>query len=1122
LAIIVDKQAVLSGHADLSGGDIDHDFGTASLTDLVISVFEDELLEELRVNGEQQIADEIAALNFRLDGRDENGQPDPTIEAFNGPTTFVLEVSDEDQPVVRQLLAQYGIPDIVIAMLDERGIEVLLQLAVLDGAERDAYLAQLGAVASCEVLLTAFAAPLERVPLYTLDAQGCSVAGAGSGGSFFTDASCSVPVAFRATGDTEFCAARFGDGAESVLGNAAAWAADAAQPNDPLPGQRSQAWTTTAATTLDLGAVPLSGNYQPYMKKVAYRSVGDLSRGTGVCELEMRVYKEDLASQNLVPVIALHGGTWQHRGFSFLGLEAGISQLTARGLIVFAPFYRLVGESDGNVECNAATWREVTADVESALDWVRDYGPSLGAANGPVNVYGQSAGAHLAAWLAAKRPDDVRKALLFYGPLDAVEFLDGALPSGGRYADFRDFGLRSLNRFFGATDLQSQLRLDRIDFSTTSVETLSDDWEATIPDDIVDFSAVDPFDPPPFMLRCANDTQTDLASIDPAAPPAALVDCLKQDVRDFLVDNSFAHQLQSEKVPVHAVHGTADALIPYEQPLHVCGAIDDIELPGEVFSPLTTYACGLSSEVQIIDGADHALELGVCLASICPAGEPGSATRSGVETAVPVAFDWLLAAPVTPVDSDGDGIYDHRDAFPQDPTEWVDTDADGVGDNADRDDDGDGRLDAADAFPSNADEFLDSDGDGVGNNADPDDDGDGVPDGSDNCPVFPNPAQLDSSGYGIGDEGPALLVSAAAVADFRCDGVDEMAALFGDRASGEHRAQVRSGADGGLLLEIAFGTEVVDLVAVLGDVAGAGTEALATIGYQRSGDTELKLFDPASGDLLALANLPVGHSPLDMTAMPDTDGNGAAEIAILVRRDSDGRAGVQMHDVSDLDDPWYVWFAPNHDALAVAAIPRDTDGDGVAELAVLLERASDGRGRVEIRNASGSPNPRSLWFWLGIDVGDLLVLDAADPLEPPRIAVLGTRISDGRILVQLVSALDDADRGNLWYGADGSALGFASVDDADGNGSPEIAVLVVRASDGRLRIQTRNVTGPVNGNTVWYPPAFTGNALVIHDDLDGNGSDEGGVFMVRDSDGRITLQLRNLSGTPLPRNNWFQ
>ncbi len=50
-------------------------------------------------------------------------------------------------------------------------------------------------------------------------------------------------------------------------------------------------------------------------------------------------------------------------------------------------------------------------------------------------------------------------------------------------------------------------------------------------------------------------------------------------------------------------------------------------------------------------------------------------------------------------DSDGDGIADDIDAFPSDPSESVDTDGDGIGNNADSDDDNDGVPDFNDAFP---------------------------------------------------------------------------------------------------------------------------------------------------------------------------------------------------------------------------------------------------------------------------------------------------------------------------------------------------------------------------------------------------------------------------------------
>ena len=55
----------------------------------------------------------------------------------------------------------------------------------------------------------------------------------------------------------------------------------------------------------------------------------------------------------------------------------------------------------------------------------------------------------------------------------------------------------------------------------------------------------------------------------------------------------------------------------------------------------------------------------------------------------------------------------------------IDSDGDGVGDNADQDDDNDGVEDEDDAFPLDVTEYIDTDSDGTGDNSDTDDDGDG-------------------------------------------------------------------------------------------------------------------------------------------------------------------------------------------------------------------------------------------------------------------------------------------------------------------------------------------------------------------------------------------------------------
>ena len=125
-------------------------------------------------------------------------------------------------------------------------------------------------------------------------------------------------------------------------------------------------------------------------------------------------------------------------------------------------------------------------------------------------------------------------------------------------------------------------------------------------------------------------------------------------------------------------------------------------------------------------------------------------------------------AMIVDIDTDGDGVFDGDDAFPNDASETSDSDGDGVGDNADAfpndatettDSDGDNVGDNADAFPNDASETTDTDNDGVGNNADAfpndasetmDSDGDLV---GDNADVFPNDASesMDTDGDLVGD-----------------------------------------------------------------------------------------------------------------------------------------------------------------------------------------------------------------------------------------------------------------------------------------------------------------------------------------------------------------------------------
>jgi len=153
-----------------------------------------------------------------------------------------------------------------------------------------------------------------------------------------------------------------------------------------------------------------------------------------------------------------------------------------------------------------------------------------------------------------------------------------------------------------------------------------------------------------------------------------------------------------------------------------------------------------------------------------------------------------LTLPIA-VDTDGDGVGDNADAFPNDPNETADSDGDGTGDNEDVfpndanesvDTDGDGVGDNADVFPNDASESADTDGDGVGDNADAfpndanesaDTDGDGV---GDNADAFPNDANesVDTDGDGVGDNADAFPNDSNESVDTDGDGVGDNADAF--------------------------------------------------------------------------------------------------------------------------------------------------------------------------------------------------------------------------------------------------------------------------------------------------------------------------------------------------------
>lgn len=246
------------------------------------------------------------------------------------------------------------------------------------------------------------------------------------------------------------------------------------------------------------------------------------------------------------------------------------------------------------------------------------------------------------------------------------------------------------------------------------------------------------------------------------------------------------------------------------------------------------------------------------------------------------------------MDTDGDGVVDADDAFPDDPSETSDFDGDGIGDNADTDDDGDGYTDtdetSAGSDPMDAGSVPDdNDGDFISDLNDTDDDNDGLTDTEEGL-LGSDPFNEDTDSDGVAD-GIEVGGDVAAPVDSDGDGTPDVFDTDND-----------SDSDGlSNLVEYRIGSDPLSRDSDGDDYRDNEELGLALRGADSDGDG---IDDGIDSSVMML---------------PDRNGDGIADAAL---RDTDGDGVPDLLD-ADSDD----------DGLADSVeLMLDSDGDGIANV----------------------------------------------------------------------------------------------------------------------------------------------------------------------------------------------
>ena len=428
---------VLRLTGDLSTRNIRTDVNDSLLGSLLERVLEEQIDDALNSAAFSTTLNEFELkLTQSLDKQLENG-----LIIVELPTP-----SDEQITALYRLLSPVGDFSLSLGFLRTHRIELLAALVLADSEELSRMFSDAAQCEAAGILQT----KLTHRSVFQLGNNGCELTqiptadeshqtgsatvddslANGSQASWYHDAACQLPLDYYATSTVDFCT----DVLDTQrLGNASSKA------------EQLDRWTLSPGTRFDIGALALSEKQQPFTQRVNYKTV-DTAQGT--CHLEMRIHSINPAyarvntgssdsflvsaqtglehdgralDDQVRALIAYHGGSWQRRSSGALGVESFATQFANEGFVVFAPFYRLIGTSEGNAACNNATLEQVLQDASDALDWVQAHGADYGVTGKPV-LFGQSAGGHLAAVLSVERPKEIASSVLFYAPTDFADF----------------------------------------------------------------------------------------------------------------------------------------------------------------------------------------------------------------------------------------------------------------------------------------------------------------------------------------------------------------------------------------------------------------------------------------------------------------------------------------------------------------------------------------------------------------------------------------------------------------------------------------------------------------------------------------------------------------------------
>ncbi len=350
--------------------------------------------------------------------------------------------------------------------------------------------------------------------------------------------------------------------------------------------------------------------------------------------------------------------------------------------------------------------------------------------------------------------------------------------------------------------------------------------------------------------------------------------------------------------------------------------------------------------------------------------------------------------------------------------------------------------------------------------------------------------RIDMGAFEVQDGEPPVEPSGSAwlksLGDTNGDGTPEIAVVA--RTDGRNLAAVRDAANDTLVSQFEFSAELkaVDVEVMNDFLYGYGLGPnLVLLG---DGPPTAETRNALGGERLGSVAFNPSFTPVDLTVLPDEDGNGVPELGTL----GQGSTRVEILDAVTGDPVNNLWFAPSFDPRQVIRLP-DLNGNASAEVGVVLTKA-DEPDRVAIKDTLTGERVGTLMAWQpqqGFDLLQALPVPDADGNPTGKVALLLHEPATGTTLVRVTDATTNAQLAMVrGYNPSFDPVKLAAVSDLNGNGAEEYALLARNPDTGQVHARVHDGATSELISTLWFSKDCTPLDLVSITDINANGAEE--------------------------------